>query len=97
MSVSNATLLAKISALEARVTALAAQVKDDETTLHPLLTASNLTFLAGLTKMPHLGASFSNDGGAGNYWNTGERTFVNNSLNYINAVNVELQDAGLMA
>jgi len=67
MSVSNATLLAKISALEARVTALAAKVKSDETsngtkfsgydskftTLNPLVVggSSQNTFLANINSM----------------------------------------------
>jgi hypothetical protein len=51
MAVSEATLLAKISALEARVTALAAKVKTDETNLSAVLGMSSgqLSALATLS------------------------------------------------
>jgi len=106
MAVSNATLLAKISALEARVTALAAKVKADETSyntkftaLNPLIVAgsSQNTFLANINVMTTPGTyPLGTDGSSGSYWASGERDFVNGSSNMDNLIVQKLQRAGLM-
>ena len=99
MAVSNATLLAKISALEARVTALAAKVKTDETALHPLIVAGNSqgTFLANINSMTTPGTyPLSTDGTTGSTWAAGERDFVNSSINLDNLLIQKLQRANLM-
>jgi hypothetical protein len=72
MTTSNATLTAQILALTKRVDALAAKVKADETKLNPLLTASNLTFLAGLGKLGFLGTR-ATDPYSGSTFQDGER------------------------
>lgn len=94
MAVSNATLLAKISALEARVTKLAAQVKADESKLNPLLTSNNLTFLAGLRKLGNQNNSLPQDANTGPDWGTGERDLVNESIVSLNTLHSHLQDNG---
>ena len=106
MSVSNATLLAKISALEARVTALAAKVKADETSsstkftaLNPLIVAgsSQSTFLANINVMTTPGTyPLATDGSSGSTWATNERDFVNAPINFDNLLTQKLQRAGLM-
>jgi hypothetical protein len=104
MAVSNATLLAKIDALEKRVTALAAKVKADETasaakfsTLNPLLTSGNLNFLANLGKMGFL-AHLTDDpfSGAGPNWQTGERDYVNSTIDKWNSFQTEMVNQGFM-
>jgi len=98
MAVSNATLLAKISALEARVTALAAKVKTDEATLHPLLISGNVAFLAGLSQMTTpLSYPLTDDTFSGPNWATGERDLVNGPVDQLNSVILKLQRNGLMA
>jgi hypothetical protein len=102
MAVSNATLLAKIDALEKRVTALAAKVKADETasaakfsTLNPLLTSGNLNFLANLGKMGFLG-QLNEDTFSGLNWGTGERDFVNEPIDKWNSFQTEMINQGFM-
>lgn len=97
MPVSNATLLAKISALEQRVNKLSAQVKADETKLHPLLIANNITYLAGLGQMGFLG-QLDQDPNSGNYWVTGERNdYINTPIAKINLMLTRMINQGLMA
>ena len=95
MSVSDATLLAKISALEARVTALAAKVKADETSsstkftaLNPLIVAgsSQGTFLANINSMTTPG---SPSGASAGYPlgtdGTSGSTWASNERDYVNS------------
>jgi hypothetical protein len=98
MAVSNATLLAKISALEARVTALSAKVKADETTLHPLLTSGNVAFLAGLSLMTTpLSYPLPDDPFSGSIWQTNERDYVNAPNDQLNSIVQKMQRNGLMS
>lgn len=99
MTVSNATLLAKISALEARVTKLAAQVKSDEGKLAPLIAAgaSQGTFLAAINMMTTPGTyPLPTDSGSGSYWITGERDLLNGPINMDNLIVQKMQRANLM-
>lgn len=95
MAVSEATLLAKISALEKRVTELAAKVKSDETTynanfstLNPLLTSGNVSFLSNIVgKLPNqttTNSTGSKDNSTSDAWQTGGRGSFNSLVDIVN-------------
>ena len=96
MAVSEATLLAKISALEKRVNDLAAKVKADEAILAPLYAPSaNVAFLGQIVgKLQHQTTSNNSiDGSAGSLSAT-DRTSINGLVNAVNGLQTHLQDKG---
>ena len=91
---SDPALVARISALEQRVTALAAKLKQDEENLGNLLTSGNANFLASLRKLPHQTTSNSTDPNTGPNWGTGERDYINGLVNALNTLQSNLQGNG---
>lgn len=57
---------------------------------------SQTAFLAGLSKLPHQ-SGLATDGFTGPSWGSGERGYVNSSINYINALDADLQSNGYMS
>ena len=94
---SDPALVARISALEQRITALAAKVKQDEQNLGNLLTSGNANFLATLRKLPHQTSSNSQDPSTGSSWATGERDYINNLVNAVNNLQNNLQNNGFQS
>jgi hypothetical protein len=62
------------------------------------VSTTNATFLAGLSKLPHQsGLADDPYNGAGPNWQTGERGYVNSSIDYINVIDGNLQSHGYMS
>jgi hypothetical protein len=69
--------------------------------LSPIVTANtpvntNATFLAGLSKLPHQ-SGLADDPFSGSSWGSGERDYVNSSIDYINVIDGNLQSHGFMS
>lgn len=88
----------KSTALEKRVNSQFTSVWNQVNQLTPLAPlADNSTFLAGLSEMNEVEGDLPFDGGAGNYWNTGERDYYNNLANSYNNLVDQLRARGFMS
>lgn len=86
-----------IANLKALVNTLYARIGDPGKTGTAGLVQAQSVFLAGLQVMTTPGTyPLASDAGSGSYWITGERNYVNSSINLDNLLIQKLQRSGLM-
>lgn len=84
----------KTYALEARLNALAVKVGAMHSSLLPIISAGNASFLSGLSILPNQTTNNLQDTNTGPYWATGERSFQANLAVALNNLQQHLQDHG---